>query len=145
MCVEQEIAEKRLVSVRVPEIDVERKIYLVKPSRRAVSYAAEAFPATGAGRFRPMKKKIIRITGVALVLGVLYALDFLSALAGVPARPRYSTITVNRFLYINEKYDKFSYEPIPFRCRRNVSMRCSRSGACAPAGTSGGTRLRRSR
>ena len=43
MCVEQEIAEKTLVSVRVPEIDVERKIYLVQPSRRAVSYAAEAF------------------------------------------------------------------------------------------------------
>ena len=43
MCVEQEIAEKRLVSVRVPEIDVERKIYLVQPSRRAVSYAADAF------------------------------------------------------------------------------------------------------
>jgi DNA-binding transcriptional LysR family regulator len=43
MCVEQEIAEKRLVAVRVPEIDVERKIYLVQPSRRAVSYAADAF------------------------------------------------------------------------------------------------------
>jgi DNA-binding transcriptional LysR family regulator len=43
MCVEQEIAEKRLVSVRVPEVEVERKIYLVQPSRRAVSYAAEAF------------------------------------------------------------------------------------------------------
>jgi DNA-binding transcriptional LysR family regulator len=35
MCVEQEIAEKRLVAVR--------KIYLVQPSRRAVSYAADAF------------------------------------------------------------------------------------------------------
>jgi DNA-binding transcriptional LysR family regulator len=43
MCVEQEIAEKRLVAVRVPEIEVERKIYLVQPSRRAVSYAADAF------------------------------------------------------------------------------------------------------
>jgi DNA-binding transcriptional LysR family regulator len=43
MCVEQEIAEKRLVAIRVPEIEVERKIYLVQPSRRAVSYAAEAF------------------------------------------------------------------------------------------------------
>lgn len=43
MCVEQEINEKRLVAVRVPEIEVERKIYLVQPSRRAVSYAAEAF------------------------------------------------------------------------------------------------------
>ena len=43
MCVEQEIAEKRLVAVRVPEIEVERKIFLVQPARRAVSYAAEAF------------------------------------------------------------------------------------------------------
>jgi len=40
---EQEIAEKRLVAVRVPEVEVERKIYLVQPSRRAVSYAADAF------------------------------------------------------------------------------------------------------
>jgi len=43
MCVEQEIAEGRLVAVRVPEVEVERKIYLVRPSRRAVSYAADAF------------------------------------------------------------------------------------------------------
>lgn len=43
MCVEQEIAEKRLVAVRVPEVEVERKIYLVQPARRAVSYAADAF------------------------------------------------------------------------------------------------------
>jgi DNA-binding transcriptional LysR family regulator len=43
MCVEQEIAEKRLVSLRVPEVTVERKIWLVQPSRRAVSYAADAF------------------------------------------------------------------------------------------------------
>ena len=43
MCVQQEIAEKRLVAVRVPEIEVERKIYLVQPSKRAVSYAGEAF------------------------------------------------------------------------------------------------------
>jgi hypothetical protein len=31
------------VAVRVPEIELERKIYLVQPSRRAVSYAADAF------------------------------------------------------------------------------------------------------
>ena len=43
MCVEQEIAEGRLLAVRVPEFQVERKIYLVRPSRRALSYAAEAF------------------------------------------------------------------------------------------------------
>jgi len=43
MCVEQEIAENRLISIRVPEVMVERKIWLVQPSRRAVSYAADAF------------------------------------------------------------------------------------------------------
>jgi len=41
MCVEEEIAEKRLFAVRVPEVEVERKIYLVQPAKRAVSYAAE--------------------------------------------------------------------------------------------------------
>ena len=43
MCVEQEIAEGRLIAVRVPEFQVERKIYLVRPTRRALSYAADAF------------------------------------------------------------------------------------------------------
>jgi hypothetical protein len=31
------------VALRVPEVTVERKIWLVQPSRRAVSYAADAF------------------------------------------------------------------------------------------------------
>jgi DNA-binding transcriptional LysR family regulator len=43
MCVEQEMAEARLVAIRVPEVQVERKIYLVRSSKRAASYAAEAF------------------------------------------------------------------------------------------------------
>lgn len=43
MCVEQEMMENRLVAVRVPEISVQRKIYLVQSARRAVSYATEAF------------------------------------------------------------------------------------------------------
>ena len=43
MCVEQEILEGRLVAVRVPEVTVERKVYLARPSRRALSYAGEAF------------------------------------------------------------------------------------------------------
>jgi DNA-binding transcriptional LysR family regulator len=49
MCVDQEIAERRLVAVRVPEIEIDRKIYLVQPSRRAVSYAADAFLQLVAG------------------------------------------------------------------------------------------------
>jgi DNA-binding transcriptional LysR family regulator len=43
MCVDQEITEGRLVPVRVPEISVQRKIYLVQPARRGVSYATDAF------------------------------------------------------------------------------------------------------
>lgn len=43
MCVETEIAEGRLMAVEVPEMRVERRIYLLQPARRAVSYAAEAF------------------------------------------------------------------------------------------------------
>ena len=49
MCVEQEIAEARLIAIRVPEVQVERKIYLVQPSRRAVSYATDAFLQLVAG------------------------------------------------------------------------------------------------
>jgi hypothetical protein len=60
-----------------------------------------------------MRKRIRSILRVLLVACVLYGLDYLSALAGVPSRPRYETVTINRFFFINEKYDKFSYEPIP--------------------------------
>jgi hypothetical protein len=59
-----------------------------------------------------VKRKIIRILSVLAAAGIIYLLDFLSALAGIPSRPRYSSLTVNRYLYINEKYNKFSYEPI---------------------------------
>ena len=43
MCVQQELESGTLVSVRVKEMQIERKIYLVRPSRRALSYAAAAF------------------------------------------------------------------------------------------------------
>ncbi len=43
MCVQQELADGRLLSPTVPEISIQRKIYLVQPSRRALSYAADAF------------------------------------------------------------------------------------------------------
>lgn len=43
MCVEGEIAQGTLRLVRVPELAMERKIYLLHPSRRALSYAAQAF------------------------------------------------------------------------------------------------------
>jgi DNA-binding transcriptional LysR family regulator len=43
MCVEQEIEQAVLCEVRVPELNVERKIRLVHPARRALSHAARAF------------------------------------------------------------------------------------------------------
>src|SRR5215813_11455216 len=43
MCVEDEIAHCRLCEVKVWEMNVERKIRLVYPKRRALSHAAQAF------------------------------------------------------------------------------------------------------
>jgi DNA-binding transcriptional LysR family regulator len=43
MCVAQEIAQGTLCEVRVEELNVERKIRLVYPARRALSHAAQAF------------------------------------------------------------------------------------------------------
>ena len=43
MCVEQEIEQGTLCEVKVKELNVERKIRLVYPARRALSHAAKAF------------------------------------------------------------------------------------------------------
>jgi DNA-binding transcriptional LysR family regulator len=43
MCVAQEIAQGTLCEVGVEELNVERKIRLVYPARRALSHAAQAF------------------------------------------------------------------------------------------------------
>ena len=43
MCVEQELEQGTLCEVKVEELDVERKIRLVHPARRALSHAAKAF------------------------------------------------------------------------------------------------------
>lgn len=43
MCVNDEIAQGILHEVRVKEMNVDRKIHLVYPARRALSHAAEAF------------------------------------------------------------------------------------------------------
>jgi DNA-binding transcriptional LysR family regulator len=43
MCVEQEISQDLLREIRVKELNVERKIRLVYPGRRALSHAAKAF------------------------------------------------------------------------------------------------------
>jgi DNA-binding transcriptional LysR family regulator len=43
MCVEQEIRQDLLREIRVKELNVERKIRMVYPARRALSHAAKAF------------------------------------------------------------------------------------------------------
>ena len=43
MCVEEEITHGLLREVKVKELEVERKIRLVYPARRALSHAAAAF------------------------------------------------------------------------------------------------------
>jgi DNA-binding transcriptional LysR family regulator len=43
MCVDQEIRQDTLREIRVKELNVERKIRLVYPARRALSHAAKAF------------------------------------------------------------------------------------------------------
>ncbi len=43
MCVEPEIAVGKLCCVKVRELAIERKVHLLRPSRRVLSYAAHAF------------------------------------------------------------------------------------------------------
>jgi DNA-binding transcriptional LysR family regulator len=43
MCVEQEVEQKLLHEIKVPELSVDRKIRLVYPAKRALSHAAKAF------------------------------------------------------------------------------------------------------
>jgi DNA-binding transcriptional LysR family regulator len=43
MCVEQELEQGTLREIKVKELDVERKVYLVYPSDRTLSHAARAF------------------------------------------------------------------------------------------------------
>jgi DNA-binding transcriptional LysR family regulator len=43
MCVEQEVDQKLLHEIKVPELSVDRKIRLVYPAKRALSHAAKAF------------------------------------------------------------------------------------------------------
>jgi DNA-binding transcriptional LysR family regulator len=45
MCVEPELRQGSLVAIKVKEIDVERKIHLLRLSQRGLSYAAAAFLA----------------------------------------------------------------------------------------------------
>ncbi len=71
-----------------------------------------------------------RIFGAALLaLAVLYALDDLSARLELPSRPRFATLTISRYYYVNEKYNKFSYEPRPAIEQRCVNALMPHSGS----------------
>ena len=43
MCVEQELEQGTLLEIKIPELNVERKIYLVYPASRTLSHAARTF------------------------------------------------------------------------------------------------------
>lgn len=62
-------------------------------------------------------KKRLLIGAAAAIL--IYSLDDLSARFGISSRPQYSTVTIRRYYFINEKYNKFSYEPAP-----SIEERC---------------------
>jgi len=59
----------------------------------------------------------------------VYGLDDLSARLGIPARTRYETVTIRRYYYINEKYGKFSVEPMPSIDERCVNALLPHFGA----------------
>lgn len=59
------------------------------------------------------RQKLILIGAVVAVPAIFYGLDALSVIVGVPARPRYSTFTINRFYRVDEKFNKFSLNPLP--------------------------------
>ena len=59
------------------------------------------------------REKLILILAVVVVPAIAYGLDDLSVVIGVPARPRYSTFTINRFYRVDEKFNKFSLNPLP--------------------------------
>ena len=43
MCVEQEVKQDTLREIKVAELNVDRKIHLLCPSKRSLSHAAKAF------------------------------------------------------------------------------------------------------
>jgi hypothetical protein len=77
-----------------------------------------------------MFSKKMRILIAALAsAALLYGLDDLSVWLGVPSRPRFSTFTITRFYRINEKFNKFSLEPMPQTQERCVNALFPHSGS----------------
>jgi hypothetical protein len=59
------------------------------------------------------RKKVSLLLLIIGVPAVFYTLDYVSVLLGVPSRPRFATFTVNRFYRVDEKFNKFSLNPLP--------------------------------
>ena len=59
------------------------------------------------------RKKLKILLIVLAVPALFYVLDYLSVIAGLPSRPRYATFTINRFYRVDEKFNKFYFEPLP--------------------------------
>lgn len=56
---------------------------------------------------------------LAVGSAILYGLDEVSLRAGIPSRPQFSSYTISRFYFVNENFNKFSYEPRP-----SIEERC---------------------
>lgn len=78
------------------------------------------------GFFRRHRRLIAE--GLAF-LAALYIVDDLSARFGIPTRDRFSVITVNRFYLEDDKYNKFSYLPLPPVDTRCVNALFPHSGS----------------
>jgi hypothetical protein len=77
--------------------------------------------------FTPARKRIL--AGLLLFAAAAYGLDDLSVRFGVPARAQFSTVLVSRFYYVHEKFNKFSYEPLPSVNERCVNALMPHSGS----------------
>ena len=68
------------------------------------------------------KQILLKVLMGIVAFGVVaYVVDDLSSRLNIPSRDQFSTITIRRSLYVNEKYNKFSLEPLPDGLERCVN------------------------
>ena len=140
MCVEQEIAERQArVGARPGNRRGTQNLSGAALAPRGQLRGGSVF-AIGPGESGEVsREKLILILALVAVPAIFYGLDDLSVVIGVPARPRYSTFTINRFYRVNEKFNKFSLNPMPPIDERCV-IRCFRISARIRAGMFRATR-----
>ena len=64
-----------------------------------------------------------------ILLGVLIAMPALYLLDDLAASPRFSTYTIRRYQHFSEKYNKYSFEPMPQIQEQCVNALLPHSGA----------------